>query len=288
MKRRLLVPNQSLQRTKPPVTVRACARPAPDVFAAEAGVRQSTETFVAAEFESTQRNCRWGNNVKTILVAALFGLMASGRTVHAAAPEPWVAGYMRDWWSSDCIIGPDERNVIFTGETTCEISPWPVWSDPEGEYHRDIYVYFPESFARSLVVHVPSDADLWTGAPFLLMRTDCSDVCNQYVILSHGPSDSKIEASGPLSAVVQDPDASIRWMALTVDTERCTVLYSRDGVTWEVLVEGASTCTEPRNIGFGVFAGRPSGPVVFEDIAIGAVPLATWPSTWGSLKAQFR
>ena len=30
-------PNQSLQQTKPSVTVRACARPAPAVFAAEAG-----------------------------------------------------------------------------------------------------------------------------------------------------------------------------------------------------------------------------------------------------------
>ena len=30
------VPNQSLQQTKPPVTVRAYARPAPAVFAAEA------------------------------------------------------------------------------------------------------------------------------------------------------------------------------------------------------------------------------------------------------------
>ena len=29
-------PNQSLQQMKPPVTVRACARPAPDVFTAEA------------------------------------------------------------------------------------------------------------------------------------------------------------------------------------------------------------------------------------------------------------
>jgi len=29
-------PNQSLQQTKPPVTSRACARPAPAVFAAEA------------------------------------------------------------------------------------------------------------------------------------------------------------------------------------------------------------------------------------------------------------
>jgi hypothetical protein len=28
--------NQSLQQMKPPVTVRACARPAPDVFTAEA------------------------------------------------------------------------------------------------------------------------------------------------------------------------------------------------------------------------------------------------------------
>jgi len=35
---RELVPNQSLQQTKPPVTVRACARPAPADFAAEAGV----------------------------------------------------------------------------------------------------------------------------------------------------------------------------------------------------------------------------------------------------------
>ena len=34
-----LMPNQSLQQTKPPVTVRAYARPAPAVFAAEARVR---------------------------------------------------------------------------------------------------------------------------------------------------------------------------------------------------------------------------------------------------------
>ena len=34
-------PNQSLQQTKPSVTVRACARPAPAVFAAEAGVMWS-------------------------------------------------------------------------------------------------------------------------------------------------------------------------------------------------------------------------------------------------------
>jgi hypothetical protein len=37
-------PNQSLQQTKPPVTVRADARPAPDVFAAEAGVRMISPT----------------------------------------------------------------------------------------------------------------------------------------------------------------------------------------------------------------------------------------------------
>jgi hypothetical protein len=43
--------NQSLQQTKPPVTVRACARPVPDVFAAEAGVRlEVAHTTIAERF----------------------------------------------------------------------------------------------------------------------------------------------------------------------------------------------------------------------------------------------
>ena len=129
-----VVPNQSLQQTKPPVTVRACARPAPAVFAAEAGC------YAVGRAMSSERAHVYKLAALVILLCASDLVHAQGITLEVEIDDVvhpagcGVGGYLQLSTDSEptavsgaltvlggklsyTIVGPDGRRTVVSSNT---------------------------------------------------------------------------------------------------------------------------------------------------------------------------